>query len=231
MLVPNRHRNSSSYRYGYQGSEKDDEVKGEGNSYTTHYRLLDPRVGRWLTRDPKVTAFETPYSSMSNNPILYNDRLGDSIKTTFIKTGNKETYSERAFKKFINSSDGKEFLSKFASKGQEVYGVKFDKDGEFHKKGMDLEYTNFELPSTLLETIIEQKGDSNTPRGKFINEKINGKFEENHSGQRPISLDVFSCSLALSRVLSNEFYSSQHRSMAGRCLERLVVLTGGEVST
>ena len=60
--------------------EKDDEVKGEGNSYTTHYRLLDPRVGRWLTRDPKFTAFESPYASMGNNPILYNDRLGDTIR-------------------------------------------------------------------------------------------------------------------------------------------------------
>ena len=83
MLIPNRHGNSPAYRYGYQGSEKDNEIKGEGNSYTTHYRLLDPRVGRWLTRDPKVTAFETPYSSMSNNPILYNDRLGDTIQTSF----------------------------------------------------------------------------------------------------------------------------------------------------
>ena len=64
-----------------------------------------------------------------------------------------------------------------------------------------------------------------------LNEKINGNLDEKYSGQRPISLDVFSCSLALSRVLSNEFYSSQHRALAGRCLERLVVLTGGEVST
>jgi len=77
--MPNRHESSDKYRYGYQGSEKDNEVKGEGCSYTTHYRQLDPRVARWLSRDPKVTAFETPFSSMSNNPILYNDKLGDTI--------------------------------------------------------------------------------------------------------------------------------------------------------
>ena len=33
MLVPNRHGSSNSYRYGFQGQEKDDELKGEGNSF------------------------------------------------------------------------------------------------------------------------------------------------------------------------------------------------------
>lgn len=69
-----------SYRYGYQGSERDDEAKGKGNSYTTHFRQLDPRLGRWLSIDPKATPYESPYVSMGDNPILYNDVLGDKIK-------------------------------------------------------------------------------------------------------------------------------------------------------
>lgn len=77
MLVPGRHGNSGDYRYGYQGSEKDNEVKGEGNSYTTHYRFLDPRVGRWMSIDPVTMPSESPYSSMANNPVLYNDVNGD----------------------------------------------------------------------------------------------------------------------------------------------------------
>jgi len=70
----------AGYRYGYQGSEKDDEIKGEGNSYTTHFRQLDPRVGRWLSIDPKANAQESPYASMGNNPIFYTDSKGDTIK-------------------------------------------------------------------------------------------------------------------------------------------------------
>ena len=46
-----------SYRYGYQGSEGDDEVKGNENSYTTEFRQLDPRLGRWTTLDPLLKNF------------------------------------------------------------------------------------------------------------------------------------------------------------------------------
>ncbi|CAM1362371.1 RHS repeat domain-containing protein [Tenacibaculum xiamenense] len=52
MLVPNRHGQADSYRYGFQGQEKDDEVKGEGNSINYKFRMHDPRVGRFLSIDP-----------------------------------------------------------------------------------------------------------------------------------------------------------------------------------
>ena len=69
-----------AYRYGYQGSEQDNEIKGNGNSYTTLYRQLDPRVGRWLSIDPVTQPWQSPYISMDNNPIWHNDVLGDVIK-------------------------------------------------------------------------------------------------------------------------------------------------------
>jgi len=80
MLKPDRHGETKNYRYGYQGSEKDDEVKGQGNSYTTQFRQLDPRVGRWLTIDPVTQPWQSPYTSMDNNPIWFNDPLGDKFK-------------------------------------------------------------------------------------------------------------------------------------------------------
>jgi len=33
------------YRYAFNGMEKDDEVKGSGNSYTTEFRQYDSRLG------------------------------------------------------------------------------------------------------------------------------------------------------------------------------------------
>jgi RHS repeat-associated protein len=40
------------YRYGFKGQEKDDEVKGEGNSINYKYRMHDPRIGRFFAIDP-----------------------------------------------------------------------------------------------------------------------------------------------------------------------------------
>jgi len=73
---------SRLYSYGFQGSEKDDEVKGQGNSYTTQFRQLDPRIGRWLSIDPKSKEmqWQSPYCSMDNNPIWHNAILGDKIR-------------------------------------------------------------------------------------------------------------------------------------------------------
>jgi|SRR5690554_3573384 len=66
------------YRYGFNGMEKDDNIKGEGNSYTTEFRQYDPRVGRWLSVDPLFTNFpwQSPYVAFDNNPIYYIDPKG-----------------------------------------------------------------------------------------------------------------------------------------------------------
>jgi RHS repeat-associated protein len=71
QLVPNRHGSSSSYRYGFQGQEKDDELKGEGNSMNYTFRMHDPRVGRFFARDPlqKSYPWNSPYAFSENRVI------------------------------------------------------------------------------------------------------------------------------------------------------------------
>ncbi|MGV6862272.1 MAG: RHS repeat domain-containing protein [Putridiphycobacter sp.] len=82
MLLPNRHEDAGEYRYGFNGMEKDDEVKGEGNSYTTLFRQYDPRVGRWLSLDPLESKFpgQSPYVAFDNNPIYFSDPNGAESK-------------------------------------------------------------------------------------------------------------------------------------------------------
>jgi RHS repeat-associated protein len=52
MLVPNRNASSAAYRYGFQGQEKYDEIKGEGNSIDFKFRTYDTRLGKFLSLDP-----------------------------------------------------------------------------------------------------------------------------------------------------------------------------------
>ncbi|MGH2667499.1 pre-toxin TG domain-containing protein, partial [Flavobacterium sp.] len=73
MLVPNRHAVFGNYRYGFQGQEKDDELKGEGNSLNYELRMLDTRVGRFFTVDPYTAKYPwyTPYQFAGNKVIQF----------------------------------------------------------------------------------------------------------------------------------------------------------------
>ncbi len=47
--------------YSFQGQERDDEVKGNGNSVNYTFRMHDPRVGRFFAVDPLTKKY--PYNS------------------------------------------------------------------------------------------------------------------------------------------------------------------------
>ncbi len=59
------------YRYGFQNQEKDDEIKGKGNSVNYQYRMHDTRLGRFFAVDPLTSDYPmlTPYQFSSNSPI------------------------------------------------------------------------------------------------------------------------------------------------------------------
>lgn len=83
--MPGRQFNSNSYRYGYNGMEKDDELKGNGNSYDFGARFYDPRIGRLMSIDPLTKTFpnESPYGYAGNSPIYLVDDEGKK-KTIYL---------------------------------------------------------------------------------------------------------------------------------------------------
>ncbi len=67
-----------SYRFAFNGQEKDDEVSGAGNTMTAEFWQYDIRLGRRWNRDPKPNPSVSDYACFANNPIWFTDILGDS---------------------------------------------------------------------------------------------------------------------------------------------------------
>ncbi|MCL4817479.1 MAG: hypothetical protein KJZ56_12670 [Flavobacteriales bacterium] len=110
-LLPQRNFSSEKYRFGFNGMEKDDEVKGAGNSYSFTFRFYDPRLGRFLSPDPLIVykqkyPWYTPYQFAGNKPIQaidleglqeqivvhYKDQDGNTTKITKVTYKNVEDY-------------------------------------------------------------------------------------------------------------------------------------------
>ncbi len=86
MPQPDRNFGSPEYRYGFQGQEKDSELKGEALSVNYKYRMHDPRIGRFFATDPLES--EYPW----NSPFAFSEnRLIDRIELEGLES--KETGS------------------------------------------------------------------------------------------------------------------------------------------
>ncbi|WP_264566858.1 RHS repeat domain-containing protein [Flavobacterium sp. N3904] len=93
MLVPNPGKvvTPNDYRYGFQGQEKDNELKGEGNSLNYTFRMHDPRVGRFFSVDPlfRKYPYYSSYAFSGNRVIDATEIEGQEpkIKVTDVEVG------------------------------------------------------------------------------------------------------------------------------------------------
>ncbi|MEA3495523.1 MAG: RHS repeat-associated core domain-containing protein, partial [Bacteroidota bacterium] len=96
MLQLGRNFSAEEYRFGFQGQERDDEIKGEGNSYTAEFWQYDSRLGRRWNVDPVDKPWESPYACFANNPIWFVDPNG--ADTSFSDNNTRQqfidTYNE-----------------------------------------------------------------------------------------------------------------------------------------
>jgi len=81
MLQPGRQyvaSGDSTYRYGFNGKENDNEVKGLGNQQDYGERPYDDRGSRFLSVDPMSRKYPwyTPYQFSGNSPIKFIDLDG-----------------------------------------------------------------------------------------------------------------------------------------------------------
>ena len=78
---------NSTGRYGFQGQEKDDEIKGENRSINYKYRMYDPWLCRFPSVDPLASEYPelTPYQFAANQPI-------HSIELEGLENSNSSSY-------------------------------------------------------------------------------------------------------------------------------------------
>src|SRR5690606_35618400 len=109
---------SGGFRYGFNGMEKDDEVKGSGNHVDFGARGYDPRLGRWLSIDPKFRKypFVSGYAFVVNSPIRFIDFNGedfyDPTKSIQEKYQHTNTFLKNV-KDYYNGSGDEKFAAIF----------------------------------------------------------------------------------------------------------------------
>jgi RHS repeat-associated protein len=86
---------STNYRYGFNGKENDNEVKGEGNQQDYGMRIYDTRLVRFLSVDPITADYPelTPYQFASNSPISGIDMDGLEYVMRINPTNDKDPMS------------------------------------------------------------------------------------------------------------------------------------------
>jgi RHS repeat-associated protein len=69
---------TGAYRFGFNGQVKDDEIYGEGNTYSAQYWEYDARLGRRWNIDPVDQISISNYACFGDNPVVNIDPMGDS---------------------------------------------------------------------------------------------------------------------------------------------------------
>ncbi|MFL5763620.1 MAG: peptidoglycan DD-metalloendopeptidase family protein [Bacteroidia bacterium] len=94
MVMPGRNFvSSNTYRYGFNGKEKDNEIKGiEGSSLDFGARIYDPRLGRWFSVDDAEAVYPgwSPYRAYLDNPLIHVDVDGNIEIPLKVKEGKNQ---------------------------------------------------------------------------------------------------------------------------------------------
>ena len=181
--LPNRHKAGNEYRYGVQGQEKDDEVSGEGNSYTAEFWQYDCRVDRWLSRDPKASSFswQSSYSSMNNNPLMFADPLGDSSWGTIDDVNKIATLhvTGKVIDKSGTNVDVQEAISDMTADIEATFQGSVEYNGEQYKFETDIqleEVTNLnDISSSDHLFVLSKNAKKDRRLANGVSSRIGGK--------------------------------------------------------
>ena len=106
MIICQRHINHNpamgGYRYFFNGQEADNEVLGEGASFSAEFWQYDTRLGRRWNVDPVFKEYESPYACFAGNPVWFADPNGDSVINGYSNRLSSAEEAMRQSERFLN---------------------------------------------------------------------------------------------------------------------------------
>ncbi len=197
MIMNERKWNTSGYRFGFNGQEKDNEIYGDGNATTALFWEYDTRIGRRWNRDPKPQIGISDYSSFTNNPILFADPLGDKVKG---KTKEDAQKIKDEMAKSIGK-DGKAFVDKFfdiddnnelvfKGKDKKEMNKWMHKRAEFKKEGRKGDEFTPEQAALANGYLMMVRNKKYTVEVSFDDNIVNGSAQPDPDGQNIIYVQI-----------------------------------------
>lgn len=169
MQMPGRAYSDSNYRYGFNGKEKDDEVKGSGNQYDYGFRIYDARIGKFLSTDPLYKSYPelTPYQFASNTPIQAEDMDGLEVKVSNVKVFADQSRSVVTVQASVNINIQIVNLSSTASSSLSLDLIKQNIAADFNNKLKGVNSYKVESPYKLIQTTDGSIKIDNKNPGKY----------------------------------------------------------------
>jgi RHS repeat-associated protein len=103
--------NGKDYRYGFNGQEKDNEIKGVGNSLDFKFRAYDSRLGKFLSVDPLADSY--PWNStyaFAENRVIDGIDLEGAEWHNYNLTFNQ---NDEPVLKYLSTEDKRDIVGKF----------------------------------------------------------------------------------------------------------------------
>ena len=154
MLMDGRSYNAgqADARYKFTGKEKDTET---GLDYFGA-RYYDGRIGRWLSPDPIIKPWESPYGAFANNPVCLIDPDGRDTVEISQGSGELESHTE---------AEGNDVFFVVDENGQRLRSISFDQGT---LQGINRPSTKIKLNDGTVEdrkvTLFSINGDDNAQK-------------------------------------------------------------------
>jgi len=158
---------SSKYRYGFNGKENDNDIKGEGNQQDYGLRIYDPRLVKFLSVDPITAKYPelTPYQFAGNNPISGIDQDGlEYIHFTVILNKDGTVFHKAIAEDFRKRSEAEMNKMHNTRDFYKQYSAGFGPDG----KGV--KYTYFQMNDEGQLNFVNVKNDWEVRQNDIVSE-------------------------------------------------------------